>query len=293
MKQKRITSSLIFSVFVFCTILFGCGSDTDANDKSSNFKKVFIVVLENESSSNALKEEYLNSGDNSLTKRGAYLSNFTAATHPSQPNYIAMVAGDTFDHKTNSDLNLSEKSIVDLLEAKGISWKAYAEGYPGNCSKVSSKGKYYRKHFPFISFNNIRNNPSRCSHLVNATEWDQDVAEDKLAQYSFYTPDIDNDGHNTSVGFASKWLKEKFDSWLSSSKFPDDMLFVVLFDEAADGDHTNKIYAVLYGKNVIPGKVSDIPYNFYSLLRTIEINMGLKDLGKKDATATAITDVWK
>lgn len=33
------------------------------------------------------------------------------------------------DGDNNSDL--SRDSIVDLLEAKGISWKAYEEAYPG------------------------------------------------------------------------------------------------------------------------------------------------------------------
>jgi hypothetical protein len=78
------------------------------------------------------------------------LSNYLAITHPSQPNYVAAVGGsvngvtgDTFTRITSS-----KKTIVDLLEAKGVSWGEYMEdmpysGYEGN-SYLS--GSYVRKH---------------------------------------------------------------------------------------------------------------------------------------------------
>jgi len=40
---------------------------------------------------------------------------------------------------------------VDLLEAKGLDWRAYMEDFPGKCATDKSVGKYYRKHNPFIS----------------------------------------------------------------------------------------------------------------------------------------------
>ena len=42
-----------------------------------------------------------------------------------------MVSGSTdgVDGDENSDI--SRRSIVDLLETKGVSWKAYQEAYPG------------------------------------------------------------------------------------------------------------------------------------------------------------------
>src|SRR5579872_5405566 len=54
------------------------------------FKKVFIIVLENEDSTVASSEAYLGS----LMSRGAYLKNFHGVVHPSQGNYFALTAGD-------------------------------------------------------------------------------------------------------------------------------------------------------------------------------------------------------
>lgn len=59
------------------------------------------------------------------------LTDYYAITHPSMPNYIASVSGstqgaifdDTSDHVfPNAPANI--KTIVDLLEAKDISWAA-------------------------------------------------------------------------------------------------------------------------------------------------------------------------
>jgi phospholipase C len=42
-----------------------------------------------------------------------------------------MISGSTEGTKENDESNIDRKTIVDLLEAKGISWKTYQEDYPG------------------------------------------------------------------------------------------------------------------------------------------------------------------
>lgn len=67
-----------------------------------------------------------------LARQSITLTNYLAVTHPSQPNYVAAVGGDT--HGILSDnfsrLGKSVKTIVDLLESKGISWSEYIEDSP-------------------------------------------------------------------------------------------------------------------------------------------------------------------
>ena len=48
------------------------------------------TVLENENAGDALEQPFLKR----LAERGAYFTAWSAITHPSQPNYIAMTAGD-------------------------------------------------------------------------------------------------------------------------------------------------------------------------------------------------------
>lgn len=86
--------------------------------------------------------------------------------------------------------NIDRKSIVDLLEAKGVSWKSYQQGYTGNCDLSMKIGKYVRKHNPFISFTNVQNNPERCAKIVNSDQLDIDISNDQVPQFVFFTPDV-------------------------------------------------------------------------------------------------------
>ena len=77
-----------------------------------------------------------------------------AVAHPSQPNYVASVGGST--HGITSDsfsrIGSSVETIVDLLEAKGVSWSEYQEdspysGFEGNyVNQKTGANDYVRKH---------------------------------------------------------------------------------------------------------------------------------------------------
>ena len=100
------------------------------------FEHVVIVMLENASRALVLQNAYMKS----LLTKGVFLANAIGVTHPSQPNYILSVAGDTFGFNgddsfwvapyiTSTEPNSQPPvtSIVDLLEAQGLTWKSYAE----------------------------------------------------------------------------------------------------------------------------------------------------------------------
>jgi Phosphoesterase family len=128
------------------------------------FTKMIIVVLENTNYADALQQSFLAS----LAKRGALLTNFTAEAHPSQPNYIALISGSTHDVTSDRNVTLDARHVGDLLEAKSLQWKVYAEGYPGNCFLGTQSGTYVRKHVPFLSFKNVQTDPSRCARIVES-----------------------------------------------------------------------------------------------------------------------------
>ena len=137
-----------------------------------SFERVVVVVLENENASSAIAQPFLKR----LAKQGAYLSAYRAITHPSQPNYIAMVAGDTHGVENDSNVDLDVRHLGDLLEARGLRWKVYAEGYPGSCRLDPRIGAYVRRHVPFISFKNVQNDPARCANIVCEAQFFDDVA---------------------------------------------------------------------------------------------------------------------
>lgn len=274
---------LLLAAVVLLTVL----SPADALAGGS-FQKVFIVVLENTAYEDALAQPFLRD----LAASGALLTNFFAETHPSFPNYVALTAGSTYGLTSNAEVTLDVPHIGDLLERAGRTWKAYAEGYPGGCFLGTSAGAYVRRHVPFLSFANVQTDPARCQRIVDASVLAADVANGTLPDYGLYIPDLNNDGHDTGVAFADAWLARTFGPWLQDPRFTNGMLFVVTFDESP-ANAPNHVYTGLYGPGVIPGSTSASRYDHYSLLRTIEDTFGLGTLGQHDATASAITGVWR
>jgi hypothetical protein len=249
-------------------------------------KHVFIVVLENTDASSALQQPFLSQ----LASRGALLTNYNAITHPSQPNYIGLTSGGTQGIADDNNHTVDVRNIADLIEEKGLTWKSYAEGYPGGCNLSASVGTYYRKHEPFLSYQNIQSAPARCANIVNSSQLAKDIAAGTLPNYSFYVPDINDDGHDTGVAYADNWLSTTFSSLLNDPNFMKNNLFIVTFDE---GDQANLIYTVLYGDSVQAGATSSQATGHYGLLTTIEQYLGLGSLGQADATAQPITGIWK
>jgi hypothetical protein len=259
---------------------------------------VLLIVFENANAADALAQPFMGGLVNN--RDAAYLGNYHAITHPSEPNYIALVAGDTLGVTDDTNHNLNASHLGDLLEAKGLSWKAYAEDYPGNCFTGAQSRSYVRKHNPFISFTNVNTNTARCNaHIVNASQFWTDQQNGQLPAFALYIPNLQHDGHDTSVSFADNWLSSTFGSWFSSNAFwAINPLVIMTFDEnegsvASSADRTNnQVYTALFGNTVANGTISEQNYNHYSLLSLVESIFNLGNLGRNDATATPINDVW-
>jgi len=287
---------------------------TIAKSSAHHFDRVLIIVLENGDYEVALKDKNLAA----LAAHGASFSNFHALFHPSYPNYLAMIAGTDFgvgekprllaDMQVDFPDDADHQTVADRLIASGLDFKNYVEELPeGNCPyKISTQkaansntGGYVRRHVPFLSFREVQE--KWCDHVVRVDSARDDNyfvrdAKQGLVAYSFYSPNRNNDGHDTGVTFAAQWLENFLDK-----KFPESLrkgtLIVVTFDES-DHNADNRIFTLFLGDMVKDAsqqdsKVLDRHYTHYSLLRTIEDNFGLKPLAAGDRDAVPITGIWK
>jgi phospholipase C len=262
------------------------------------FDRIFIIMLENELESAVLQDDYMRG----LQGRGARLSDYHGVTHPSQPNYFATVAG--LPLVTSDECqDIEATSIVDLLEAKGITWRAYMEDLPEDDKAVciTADRLYFRKHNPFVSLNGVRNVPARLANVVNAGRLRDDIDAGALPQLCWYTPNIQNDGHSppnstpaarwNGVTFLSGWLRGFLEPLLVDPKFREGTLVVVTFDESIPYED-NHVYTTLLGAMVEAGSVEADRYDHYSLLRTVEENFGLGTLGRNDLTTNWFRFLW-
>lgn len=272
----------------YCFLFFlcwSCNTAGTAQAASEHFKKIVWIVFENTNYQEALKQPDFAA----LTKQGALFTHLSAETHPSQGNYIAMIAGTHFGVNDDGVVRLSGNHLGDLLEKANLDWRVYAEDYPGNCFQGESVKGYYRKHNPFISFNNVAMDARRCQKIVSADQFDLDLTEGKLPAYSMYIPNIKNDGHDTGVNFAGQWMSARWGKYFAS---PGEVLFVITFDES-ESLFTNQIYTVLIGAHVIPGAQNIQNISHAALLKMIEDEFNIGNLGQNDARSPQIIGIWR
>ncbi|OTA97664.1 hypothetical protein M434DRAFT_391598 [Hypoxylon sp. CO27-5] len=261
--------------------------------KGKAFDRLAIIWLENTDYDMAIGDPNLAW----LAKKGITLSNYHALTHPSQPNYIGSISGDYLgmqhDDFTQIDKNVS--TIVDLLEDKGISWGEYQEDMPYSgfegiayVNQKNGKNDYVRKHNPAVSYNANAGVIDRLAVIKNLTMFYKDLENETLPQWMFITPNMTSDGHDTDVTVAGKWTRSFLEPLLSDSRFMNNTLVIVTFDENETYSIQNRILAILIGDAVpadLVGTTDDTYYNHYSEIATAQANWDLHTLGRFDVGA--------
>jgi len=269
-----------------------------------NFQNIIVVVLEN-------KEFGLIYGNskmpyfNQLAKSYTLLTQHYAVTHPSLPNYLAMIGGDTFGINFDCTSCIRDvPSLPDLIEASGRTWKTYQEDMPSPCFSGIDAGNYAMKHNPFIYFQLIRLDKERCARsIVPFTQLSSDLAAGTLPNFIFIIPNQCNDAHDCPISVADAWLKTlmgKLVPVLDADGKP--YLIVITWDEG-QGDHSccglpqaagGRVATILVSPQVKNGFQDNTPYSHYSILKTIETAWHLSLLGHSaDAETTLITAPWR
>ena len=239
---------------------------------------------------------------NRLAKSYTLLSQYYAITHPSLPNYLAMVSGDYFGIKTDYPSKIIDATnLPDLLESHRLTWKTYQESMPAPCG-LEDTLRYNQKHNPFVFFSDIRNNPDRCKQsVVPLTQLQADIQQNTLPNYAFIMPNLCNSAHDCDVKIADDWLGKMVDQLVAYQPLLENGLIVITWDEGT-GIHTccglttvgGRVATILISSKVMPGFNDNTPYTHYSLLKTILYNWDLPELGHTaDPQTTLITAPWK
>jgi phosphatidylinositol-3-phosphatase len=253
------------------------------------FAHVVVIVFENKESSSVLGNRAAPTF-NSYGRRYAKLTRYYGVTHPSLPNYFALVSGSTQGITTDcTDCVVDGKSLADTVEASGRTWKTYAEGLPAPGFLGPFNGRYAKKHNPFAYFRGIADDPARRARLVPLSQLGRDVRAGALPSFSLVVPDLCHSMHDCSVAVGDAWLRSQIVKFV---KFPNTVVFVV-FDEGSTslggGGHTA---ALAIGRAVRPGSRFTRVTGHYGILRTIEQAWGLPLLGRS-AHVAPITGIWR
>jgi phospholipase C len=271
-------------------------------------RHVIIILMENKEYSSVIGNKTGAPYQNMLASKYALAAQYYATSHPSLPNYISLVAGAPLGISSDCEPNQcmqNGKSIVDLLNQAGFSWKEYAESMPNSCSQtISSDNLYYPKHNPFVYFSDITGNfgsgktsPYCQSHVVQFSSFNSDLANNSLPNYSFITPNICNDTHDCSLSTGDRWLSQIVPKIINSSEFSSTVLFIV-YDEGTTNLGMNgsqgggHVACIVISPFVKSKYISQVQYSHYSLIATIEAIYNLGNLGRNDASAPIMQDLF-
>jgi len=269
-----------------------------------DFKHIIIVVFENKEFGTVVNDPqmpYFNQLANSYT----LLSQYYAVTHPSLPNYLAMIGGDTFGVTFDCTKCIQDAvTLPDLIEKNGLTWKTYQEDMPTPCYPDAEAGNYAIKHNPFAYFKAIRLDPNRCNRsIVPLTQLSTDLTSGGLPNFVFITPNLCNDAHDCPENIADNWLKNLMSELLPALDSEGKPYLIVVTWDEGQGNHSccglpqnagGRVATILISPQVKKGFVDATPYTHYSLLKTISEAWHLAYLGHAaDASNQLIIAPWK
>ncbi len=241
---------------------------------------VVVMVMENAEASDVLANPSARY-TTALLRRSGLATQSYAITHPSLPNYLALTSGST--DGVSSDCvtcHVEARNIVDQLEAKGISWKAYLEDEPRGCFRGAAAAGYAKKHNPFIYYDDIALSPHRCRRLVGFAQLAADLRRGRLPSYAWISPNLCDDGHDCGIAGADRFLSHTVPPLLRELG-PHGFL-VLTWDEGRTSRgccgglaRGGRIATIVIGPDVRGGAREGRPVDHYGTLATIEEALGL------------------
>lgn len=270
-----------------------------------DFAHIVIMIFEN-------KEYDLIVGNgqmayfNLLANSYTLLNQHYAVSHPSLPNYLSLIGGDTFgieDDCDREDCYINVPSLPDLIEQSGRTWKTYQEEMPDPCY-LGTTVRYVRKHNPFVFFEPIRTDQTRCEQsIVPLTHLDADLITNDLADFIFITPNICHSAHDCPLGYADQFIKEQLEKLYPVLEATGEPYLIILTWDEGNTEETccgltdpggGHVATVLISPQVKQNYQDATPYSHYSILKTIADAWGLPYLGHAgDAETSSIVSPWK
>lgn len=220
---------------------------------------------------------------NRLAQRGALAIDYFGVTHPSLPNYLALLGGDTFGIAENCTECLARgPNLATQLSRAGIAWRAYVESLPYPCFTGTTPPPYAKRHNPFVYFPSITAVPRRCRNVMPGAQLPLDLEAGRLPSFGWLTPNLCHAGHDCGLGHADHYLSTLLPGVIR--QLGPRGLLIVTFDEGTSDAGCcgqpggGQVATILVGPGVRGGTLIRGPANHYSLLASIEDRFGLNRL---------------
>ena len=196
----------------------------------------------------------------------------------------------------SKNFKLKYPTLRDLMDAKNVTWKYYQPGFNKPYGQLLSA---------FDVVWAVRNGPEWKTNIVTPqTAIFNDISNNKLPNVSWVIPDQDESDHpGTSSDTGPSWVASIVNA-IGQSAYWDSTAIVIVWDDWG-GLYDNlppkvmdygglgfRVPAIIVSPYAKAGYISQTNYEFGSILRYIEDNWNLGQLGTSDSRAASIIDCF-
>ncbi|MBV9803337.1 MAG: hypothetical protein JO130_09115 [Solirubrobacterales bacterium] len=215
----------------------------------------------------------------SLANTYGVATDYTAISHPSLPNYIALTSGSDQGITDDGDPSSHPLDVPNIFsQLPGGASRSLEESMPSPCEQ-SNSGEYAARHNPEAYYTNVG---SDCRNY--------DVpfgsAPDISARFTFVTPNLVDDMHDGTISDGDNFLKSYVPALMATPQYQAGTTVIFITWDENDGSSGNQVPCIVISPYT-HGVKDSTPYSHYSLLRTTEELLGLPLLGNA-ATANSM-----
>ena len=313
----RFSRGLVAVWLVLATFAPGLNAQTSF----PQYDHVFLIIMENENYNQVVGNQFAPIL-NALAKDYAVATNYTGVADPSEPNYVAMLGGDTFGISSDDPYffpgqTVTADNLMSQLEAAGKTWRGYFQnmpyaGYRGYCYPDKCNGipdadtLYVAKHNGIPNFSNMQT-PAELGKMFPLEQLSADLTAGTVPNFSYIVPNECQDMHgappwcvdsgsggsvqqSSLISQGDRFVGSVVNQITSSSMWQSgNNAIVVTFDE---GNTANSqiltIVITSHGQRGVQDKSS---FNHFSLLASLQQTFGLGCLANS-CTATPMANMF-
>ncbi len=278
-----------------------CGILTPTPGSPPAYDHVVVLMEENLSYTAWNKAASTTPYTHQIAAQCASATDFAAATHPSQPNYVAATSGVKV---AKALVKVKDDNLFHELDGAGKTWRTYEESMSSNCQQAQT-AFYKPGHNPAYWYADIATTSCK-TRDVPMTVLDTDIAADNLPAYSWVTPNECHDFYwvtncstakSAKVATGDKWLSTFLPRLLALPSYQTGhTLILITWDEGLDGksgagvDCANPTYfptdpschipTIALSAYVTPGTKDGSFQSLYTLSGTVQDIVGVPRTGR-------------
>ncbi len=279
-RSPRVVASVL--ACLAATLVIGAAP---AQARVPRLHHAWVFVMENHSLHQILgnpKAPFLNR----VAHRYRVATRFYAPTHPSLPNYLAMISGST--HGCASDRctgGFRGPTLARQLTARGLGWQGYFEGLPRRGYIGANRGGYIRHHNPFVYFRSVTSSHRQRRHLRKMRAFSGSLRSPPALSY--VVPNNAHNMHSGPIRAGDRWLARWVTRVMHSGAYRHGGVIFIVWDEGHNdrsgcclpGIHGGRIPLFIISRHTRHHHRATGPRTTYSLLRTLETGFRLPHLG--------------